>query len=203
MIAIARIEPIALLALRPRHEIDDVVEFAALLRALGRILSLKHAHQSNLGRAPARHVQCFHHARQTIAFQLKRRAHRLGLGTRAEIGFRRRHGWLTRACIAAYHFVRRSGLDRGLPCLLGCRGRLDRRRARLGGVALDDRFGSRRCCALDGRSCGLRVRGPIGPLCFRRLLQQDSGELGDRLHGVRPFLARRSGQGFLQMQGLS
>jgi hypothetical protein len=116
--AVARIECILLHALRPRHQIDEVEELAALLRARWCGVALDHAHQTNLGHAPAHHVERLHQPAEPIALHLECGAHGFRLWAAAQVN---RHRWLRRlrfglartcACFGA-GFARRSFGARG------------------------------------------------------------------------------------------
>jgi hypothetical protein len=81
--------------LRPRHEVDQIEELTALLRAHGCRIALNHTHQANLARPATDDVQSFHQPRQAIALHQKSSTNRLGLGTCSEIhrlGRSRFHG---------------------------------------------------------------------------------------------------------------
>jgi hypothetical protein len=182
---VAPVRGLALLALRPGRQIDRVVVLAALLRTLRRGLALEHAHQANVSRATASDVERFHQARQAVALHLHRLAHRLCLGASAQVD---RHWGLGGWRLGRAAFLRR-------------RRSLGRAFAR---PFCDGRFvGGRRtlCFRVAGWRDGVclarlrllwhgrrrrRIRGPESPLHLSGPLQQDAGELGNCLHGVRP-----------------
>ena len=200
-IPVARIEGILLHVLRPRRQIDEVEELAALLGACGCSLALDHAHQTNLGHAPAHDVERFHQPAESVAFDLEGSTHGFRLGTGTQVGRNDRLG--RRLCrsfgrppLACVAFGRRrrlaacSGTLRGCFCRgFFCRASLDRDGLCDGRSLVHQRasFDGRCGWGLLGRRGGnLRVLCPVGPLGLCRPLQQDSGELGDGLHGLRP-----------------
>jgi hypothetical protein len=201
-IAIARIEGVSLHALRSRSQIDQVEKLAAFLRSRWRGLALDHAHQTNLGHAPADDVERLHQSAEPVALNLKRGTHGFRLGPTAKIRRRGRFRLRLGPGFTSTAFARRSlGARRGTVrgCLRGDRltlGDLRRGRAFFSARAFDsDRHG----LDLGRRSSCLRVLCPVGPLGLCRPLQQDSGKLGDGLHGVRPSLRVNQGR-FSRMQ---
>jgi hypothetical protein len=187
------VERFTLHGLRPRHEVDQIEELTALLGAYRCRIALDHAHQANLAHTAADDVQGFHHPRQAIALHLKSSANRLGLGTCSQVhrlgrkSFRRCTLGGRRLCLGGVlgghnlgrlvrgrsYSIDRGGFRRGFHWLCGACVLL-RWRRRLG----------------RGFSLGLlRVIGPVSLLGLCRPPQQNSGKLGDGLHGVVPFLA--------------
>jgi hypothetical protein len=170
-ITVTTVEGIAL-ALRPRHQIDDVEELATLLCALRSILPLQHAHEPDLRRPSPDHVERFHHAGKSVTFHLQSSTHRLGFGPFAQGGLWSRFGGGRFAS---------SSLCRSIRSNVGAR--------RLVGRACLDGPLFRRCRSwhwLCGTGFGLRVLCPVCPLGLCRPLQQNSGKLCDGLHWVRP-----------------
>jgi len=183
--------------LRPRHEVDQIKELTALLRACRSRIALNHTHQANLGRTAADDVQSFHQPRQAIALHLKSSTNRLGLGTCSEIhrlGRSRFHGStlgsrrLCRGGVLGGHGFSR--VIRGRSCNIdrGAFRRAFRRAFRwFGGAGVLLRWQRR---LGRGFSLGLlRVLGPESLLGLCCPPQHDSGELSDGLHGGVPFLA--------------
>jgi hypothetical protein len=74
---------IALHALRPWRQVDEVEELTALLRPCWRGFALDHAHQANLGNTPTHDVERFHQPAEPVALHLKRDAHSFRLGSAA------------------------------------------------------------------------------------------------------------------------
>jgi hypothetical protein len=205
-IAIATIGSTPLRALRPRRHFHGVEEFATLLRAVRRSLALENAHQADLPRAPADDIESLHHAREPVALNLQRGAHGLRLGPRSQVERRdclRWRGrlldrdWILGRCGRGTAF-RRGSVLAGRSSIRDLAGSNGLRR-RLGGIARTPvgawRFRARRAgrSLLDLGSGDLWVRGSVGLLRFRRPLHQDSGKLGDGLHGIRPSLLVKQG----------
>jgi hypothetical protein len=179
--AVARVRRIALHTLRPWHQIDNIKEFAALLRARRCSFALNHAHQANLGNASPDDVKCLHQSGEPIALNLQRSAHGFRLGTGSQIkrdrsGFGRlftRRGvtrtFFTGGCRTIRRSFRRCLCSFTLRSVYGGRTRIDRNIGRSFGASDWSwwRF-------LNCRRCNLRVRGPVGLLGFRRPLQQNS-----------------------------
>jgi hypothetical protein len=193
--------------LRPRHEVDQIKELTALLRAYRCRIALNHAHQANLGRTAADDIQGFHQPRQAIALHLKSSTHRLGLGTCSEIhrlGRSSFHGStlgssrLCRGRVLGRHsfsrVIRRRScnIDRGAFRRAFAFRRSFRRAFRrsfrwFGGAGVLLRWRRR---LGRGFSLGLlRVLGSESLLGLCCPPQHDSGELSDGLHGGVPFLA--------------
>jgi hypothetical protein len=86
--AVARIS--LLHVLRPWHQVDQVEELAALLRASRGGFALDHAHQANLGHASTYDVERLHQPAKPIALHLECGTHGFRLGTCAQID--RHHG---------------------------------------------------------------------------------------------------------------
>jgi hypothetical protein len=195
-IPVARIKGTLLHVLRPRRQIDEVEELAALLGACRGSLALDHAHQTNLGHAPAHDVERLHQARKPVPLNLESGTHGFRLRPGTQVGRRlgrsisRNFGRNTFAC-AVFAFARRRRLtacSRPFRVFLGSAS-LDRDRLWDGrSLVHQHAFFDGRCRwgLLGRRSGNLRVLCPVGPLGLCRPLQQDSGELGDGLHGLRP-----------------
>jgi len=209
-IAVTRIVRIPLRALRPRGQIDQVEELAALLRAGRCSFGLDHAHQANLVRTPANDIQCFHESAKPVALELESGSHGFRLGTTTQVdrlGRRGRSVAFSRACIRGFGFDGRGfnlfdGLVRTfLRCHSLGRWRVGTRRLGTG-----TRFLLHGGCGHRFRWRGLgnwRVFCPIGALGLGRPLQQNSGKLGDGLHGVRPSLRVNQGRFISRLQRLS
>jgi hypothetical protein len=151
---------------------------------------LDDAHQANLGHAPAHDIERLHQAAEPVALNLERGAHGFRLRSAAQVNRRGGLGLRFRTTVTGATFAGRCLSARGSPIRGFFRsGRLDRGRLCAGHVLTRCRFfrsSRRRRGSLDIRGGNLRVLGPVGPLGLCRPLQQNSGKLGNGLHGVRP-----------------
>jgi hypothetical protein len=168
---------------------------------------LDHAHQTHLGYAPTHDVERLHQPAEPVALNLERGAHGFRLGSAAQVRRRgglglRFHVALAGATFAGRCLSARRGSIRGFfPC-----GSLDCGRLCNGRIFACSRFfrdNRRWRGSLDRRGGNLRVLGPVGLLGLCRPLQQNSGKLGDGLHGLRPSLRVNQGRFISQMQRLS
>ena len=110
--------------LTARHEVDEVVEVALLLRAGRRIFAAHHAHQPNVVGAVADHLERLHQTRQAIFFDpellldlggRERGAWIRGrLRGRTRLGVRRLRGRFAVARFAAARFARLTLLAAGV-----------------------------------------------------------------------------------------
>jgi hypothetical protein len=177
---------------------------------------LDHAHQTHLGYAPAHDVERLHQPAEPIALNLERGAHGFGFGSAAQVGRRGGLGLRFRTALASATFAGRClcarrgsirgffrgrGLDRGGLCTGRSLARICTGRSLARSRFFRDN--RRRRGSLRRRGGNLRVLGPVGLLGLCRPLQQNSGKLGDGLHGLRPSLRVNQGRFISQMQRLS
>jgi hypothetical protein len=179
-VAVAPFEGIAL-ALLTRHQVDGVEELAALLGALGSVLALQDAHETNLVGPASDDVESFHQTRKPITFHLQRSTNRFGFGTFAK---RRLWSWSLGRSLGRRLRGGRGLGGRTVGGGLARVGGLHRRFGRRGG------FGGSR---IGAAVVGLRVLCPVCPLHLCRPLQQNPGKLCDGLHLRTPFLVRGPG----------
>jgi hypothetical protein len=176
----AAVAPPARSALMTGQQIDQVIEVALLLRVRRRVLAAHHAHETDVVRAVAHHLQRIQEPREPVAldaqrlFDLGRRGDRprVGLGGGGFLGRALRRGGLRRR-----HLIRRGGLVGG-SFALGDRG---------GGFDLGRRFGRGRLGL--GRRGGLGG-GRLAGRCLRgRRLRDWRGLLGRLSLGLVETLA--------------
>jgi len=124
-----------------RHEVDEVIEVALLLRAGRRIFAAHHAHEPNIVSAVADHLERLHQARQAIFFDPE---------LLLDLGGRQRRSWI-RGRVRRRARLRVGRLPDGFTVArltLRGSGRLVRR-----GASLDSRLLGR-SAPLDGRLLG-------------------------------------------------